>query len=393
MSRSQTTSTNSQPLRLGQRASVIDASGIRRVFELGATLTDPCNFSIGQPDFPVPDRIKQAAHRAIDENHNGYTLSQGIAPLRKRIAQRLNAEFPSRSFNHDRDVLITAGTSGGMLLALQAMIDPGDEVIIADPWFVIYPALTKLVGGVPVLLDTYPDGRMTAERIQPLLSGRTRVVMVNSPGNPSGVVLSQQEMNDIADLCDARGVLLVTDEIYDEFTYADARENGRCPSPAGRNQRVLLIRGFGKTYGCTGWRLGYAAGPPELIDVMTRLQQYTFVCAPSMAQHGVTEAFDVDMSQQVAAYQRKRDMVFATLSPHANILPAGGAFYAFVEVPAKLGMSATEFCNRAVEKNVLIIPGNVFSSRDTHFRLSYAVNDDMLTRGLAILRDMLRGRG
>ena len=363
---------------ISARARAIDVSGIRRVFELGAGLANPINLSIGQPDFPVPEPIKAAAIEAIRSDKNGYTLTQGIPELRDELAAHLSADVGWPMDSDDMGLIVTSGTSGGLLLACMALLDPGDEIIVADPYFVVYPALGTLAGGAIVYCDTYPDFRMTAERVEPLVSARTKLLLLNSPSNPCGVVLGSGELRDLVELCDSKGVLIVSDEIYDEFTYDDARENGRCPSPARYTRRMLLVRGFGKTYGCTGWRLGYAAGPAPILRQMAKLQQYTFVCAPSMAQSGVVGAIGMDMSAQVGAYQRRRDRVERAFAGVTDVVHPGGAFYAFVEVPARAASSATEFVERAVERNVLTIPGAVFSRRDTHFRISYAVADETL---------------
>lgn len=376
---------------ISERALGIDVSGIRRVFELGAKLTDPINLSIGQPDFPVPDPIKQATIRAIEDNHNGYTLTQGAPQLLRAVSKRLRDTIGWDLSSDDLDVMITTGTSGALLLAFMAVLNPGDEAVIGDPYFVIYPAHATMAGATAVFCDTYPDLRMTAERIEPLMTERTKLVLINSPGNPSGVVLTEQDMREIAELCEQRGVLLISDEIYDEFTFADAREHGRCPSPGRYTDQCLIVRGFGKTYGCTGWRMGFAAGPSPLIRQMLKLQQYSFVCAPSMAQVGLAGAFDVSMDDLVERYCRRRDTVRKAFEGVAEVVRPGGAFYAFVEVPPHLGMSATQFAERAIEESVLTIPGAVFSRRDTHVRLSYAVAEDRLERGLAILRDLMSG--
>lgn len=375
---------------ISARARELDISGIRKVFELGAKLRDPINFSIGQPNFPVPDSIKQAAINAINSDRNGYTLTQGIPELRRVVSQRLLEDVVWETPSDELGLIITSGTNGGLFLSCLAMLNPGDEVIIPDPYFVVYPAMATMAGATAKLCNTYPDFRMTAQRVEPLITDRTKFVLLNSPSNPSGVVLSNQEMQELAELCERRGVLIVSDEIYDEFTYSDAKEDGRCPSPARYSQNMILIRGYGKTYGCTGWRLGYAAGPKVIIDQMQKLQQYTFVCAPSMAQAGVVGAFEVDMREQVKAYQRKRDMVEQAFDGIASIVHPGGAFYAFVEVPEILEETATGFVERAIENNVLLIPGCVFSSRDTHFRLSYAVEDRTLERGLEVLRGLMK---
>ena len=374
---------------ISARAQAIDVSGIRRVFELGATLDNPINFSIGQPDFPVPEPLKEAAINAIRADRDGYTLTQGAQALRDAITARLQEDLRWQAPSDELGLLVTSGTNGALLLAFLAILDPGDEVIIPDPYFVVYPALATLAGATVKYCDTYPDFRFTADRVEPLITERTKLVLVNSPSNPSGVVLTGDELRELTELCERKGVLLVSDEIYDEFTYDDAREDGRCPSPARTSRNVLLIRGYGKTYGCTGWRLGYAAGPKTIIEQMAKLQQYTFVCAPSMAQAGVIGAYDLDVSPHVRAYQHKRDMVEEAFAGVAEVVHPGGAFYAFIKVPPTAAGSATEFVERAIEHNVLLIPGCVFSRRDTHLRLSYAVNDQTLAEGLAVLGDLM----
>ena len=376
---------------LSSRTAQIDVSGIRRAFQLGAKLANPINLSIGQPHFPVPDPLKDAAIKAIREDANGYTLTRGHpslhSSLRRSIADELGWSIDDGSI----DVMVTSGTSGALILAAWVLLDPGDELIIPDPNFVIYPALGPMTGAKVVCCDTYPDFCMTAERLEPLITDKTKLVIINSPGNPTGVVLSDDQMRDIESLCRDRGVMLLSDEIYDLFTYSDMRDHrGRSPSPGSHGRDMLIVRGFGKNYGCTGWRLGYAAGPSWLIQEMSKFQQYSFVCAPSMAQHAVIAAHDVDMSDVVAAYESKRDMVLEILSPLMQIANPEGAFYAFPEVPPALGISGTQFTDRLLDHNVIAIPGDVFSDRDTHFRISYATDDDRLETGLQAIAKAVR---
>ncbi len=390
---------------ISERARSVSASGIRRVFELGARLKDPINLSIGQPDFAVPAQIKRAAIDAINADHNGYTLTQGVPALRARAARHIASDlgWPADSGEAAASVgvIITSGTLGALHTATLALVSPGDEIIIPDPYFVAYPHVITLAGGVAVRCDTYPDFAMTAQRVEPLISPRTKAIMLNSPGNPSGAVMTEAQCADLLDLCRRRGVLLISDEIYDEFCFPDSREvtahNGpgapRCPSPGritGAHEDCLVIRGFGKTWGCTGWRLGYAAGPRRLIEEMAKLQQYTYTCAPTPLQFGCIPTFDVSMEAEVRRYEKRRDRVLSALAPFTTITRPGGAFYCFAEVPRRLGMTASEFCAKAVDRNVLLIPGCVFSDRDTHFRLSTTAPDHRLDEGLAILADMMR---
>lgn len=367
----------------------MDASGIRRVFDLGARLERPINLSIGQPDFPVPEPLRQALAHAALENRSGYSVTQGIPALLESVWAHLRSDLGWRGPNEDLGCIITSGTSGGLLCAAMALLDPGDEFIIPDPYFVMYPQLATLTGSRAVLCDTYPDFRMTAERIEPLITPRTKAVLLNSPSNPCGTVLTGSEVAEIAELCRRKRVLLITDEIYDAFCFDDAREEGKCPSPARGSEDCLLIRGFGKSYGCTGWRIGYAAGPRALIQEMAKVQQYTFVCAPTPVQHAIVGAFDIDLSPMVRDYERRRDMVLAAFNGVTEVPRPGGAFYAFVKVPERLGISASSFVESAIERSVLVIPGKVFSQRDTHFRLSFATRPEMLEEGLGILRELM----
>ncbi|MCA9292833.1 MAG: aminotransferase class I/II-fold pyridoxal phosphate-dependent enzyme [Phycisphaerales bacterium] len=376
---------------LSDRSKQLQPSGIRRIFELSATLKDPINLSIGQPDFPVPDAVKRAAIDAIERDHNGYSMTNGVAPLRERcaahIAQDVGWDTPA--------VAVTSGTCGALFLMSLALLGEGDEIIVPDPYFVAYPKQATIAGGTAVRCDTYPDFKMTAERVEPLITKRTKAVLLNCPGNPSGAVMTQGECRELLELCRRKGVLLISDEIYDEFTFDDAREdyaNGRhCPSPArepGSQEDVLLIRGFSKTYAVTGWRLGYIAGPAALVSEINKLSQFSFVCAPTPLQYGAMACFDCDMSGTIADYAKRRDMVVERLGQHTKVTKPGGAFYAFVETPDHFANS-TQLVEAALKKNVVLIPGEVFSDRDTHFRLSFATDPRKLAQGLDVLEQLL----
>ena len=381
---------------IADRLRKIDASGIRRVFELGASLKDPINFSIGQPDFDVPDAIKDAAIGAIKAGHNRYTVTQGAGELRNKVIANIREEFPAwNEHGDDRDfgTLIVSGVSGGLLLALMTCVQPGDEVLIPDPYFVMYRHLVTLAGATPVYVDTYPDFQVTPERVRPHLTERSKMLLFNSPSNPTGVVASDQTCRDMAAFADENNLLLLSDEIYDEFCHEKIQRAGkdRCPSPGDYSKNLLVMRGFSKTYGMTGWRLGYVVGPKAIVEQMTKLQQYSFVCAPSMVQQAGAVALDVDMSAHVADYRRKLDRVVERLSPAFPLTAPGGAFYAFPQVPPALGLTGAQFVERAIERNMLIIPGSVFSERDTHFRISYACDDETLERGLDLLVELAAG--
>jgi aspartate aminotransferase/aminotransferase len=365
---------------LADRCGAVEISGVRKIFELGKALADPVNLSIGQPHFDVPEPIKAAAKAAIDAGHNGYTVTQGIPELLAPLRADVKARFPGQ----DRDVLVTSGTSGGLLLALLATINPGDEVITADPYFVAYPNVVAVAGGKLVTVDTYPDFRLDLNRLAAAITPRTKAVMLSTPSNPTGAVIDASTQKELAELCRARNVLLVSDEIYRAFQYSEVGH----VSPASYDPNVLVVEGFGKTYGMTGWRLGWAHGPKRLIQEMAKFQQFTFVCAPSVVQHAGAAALAFDVSAVVADYKRKRDLLVEGLKDYYEFAVPGGAFYLFPKAPWGTG---TEFVTRAIERNLLVIPGGVFSRRDTHLRISYAASDATLHRGIEILRQMARG--
>jgi aspartate/methionine/tyrosine aminotransferase len=362
---------------ISSRAHAVDASGIRKVFDLAAKLKDPVNLSIGLPDFDVPDVVKDAAIASIKAGQNRYTQTQGIAPLRDRLRRDLTAEI-GRDVG---EILITSGVSGGLLLAMLATINPGDEVIFLDPYFVMYKHLLTIAGGVPVPVNSYPDFRFHPDRVEQAITPRTKLLILNSPSNPTGVVMTEAEVIAAVELAKKHDLLIVSDEIYEPFLYAADR--GQLPSPARTYDRTIILRGFSKSHAMTGWRLGYAAGPAEIISEMTKLQQYTFVCAPSPLQYAALAAMDVSMTAAVDSYRKKRDLIFNGLSAKFELVKPEGAFYIFPKAPG--GKTASDFVATAIENNVLIIPGNVFSQQDTHFRISYATTDEKLHQGVQIL--------
>jgi aspartate aminotransferase/aminotransferase len=363
---------------IAERTRHVEASGIRKVFELARTLKDPVNLSIGQPHFDVPEPAKAGAHAAIDRGDNGYTVTQGIPELRGLI----QADIDKRYRHADRQVLITSGTSGGLFLALFCTVNPGDEVIVFDPYFVVYPQLVSLAGGRPILIDTYPDFQIDLDKVRAAITNRTKAIIVNSPGNPTGVVHRRERLRELAVLATQRGVLLLSDEVYRAFCY----DEPFC-SPAEFNDEVVVFDGFSKAYGMTGWRLGYAHGPGRLIEEMTKLQQFTFVCAPSIVQYAGIAAWRCDVSGIISDYRRKRDWLHAALKDRFDLVKPEGAFYMFPRAPWG---TAGDFVAEAIRNNLLIIPGNTFSRSDSHFRLSYAADDRSLERGIEILNRISR---
>jgi aspartate aminotransferase len=365
---------------IADRAQKIDASGIRKVFALAAEMKDPINFSIGQPDFDVPDELKDKVIEAIRDGFNKYSQTPGVESLRTRIIQQVRGEFGWEK----PSVLVTSGVSGGLLLGFLALINPGDEVIILDPYFVIYKHVINMIGGKCVFIDTYPDFELPVEKIAAAITDRTKLIIVNLPCNPTGVVYSKQQIERLAQTAAENDIVVMTDESYEKFCY-----DGPCYSIANCYDKSLVLRGFGKAYAMTGWRLGYAVvneSLKEVIEQMTKIQQYTFVCAPTPLQIAAAAALDYDVSSHVNDYRKKRDLLYDGLKEKFELVRPGGAFYAFVKAPD--GQTATEFVKKAIAANVLIIPGNVFSEKDTHFRISYATSNEQIIQGVEILNNL-----
>ncbi len=358
---------------LADRVARTEASGIRKIFDLAANLENPVNLSIGQPDFDVPDPLKDEAANAMRNGRNAYTPTQGGRELREKL---LASRFKGYGENQ---LLITGAVSGGLLLAYMALLNPGDEILIPDPYFVMYKQLAMMFDAKPVFYDTYPDWKVDAAKVDALVTPRTKAIIVGSPSNPTGAVHSPEELRALAAVVKKHDIIVLADDIYEYYAYdgplAGIREF--CPD------HTLSLGGFSKSHAMTGWRVGWAAGPAELVQAMTKFQQFSFVCAPTPMQIAAAAAIDFDMSGHMREYKKKRDLIYDGLTGAGyELTKPGGAFYAFVKTPWGTG---TEFVEECVRNNLLCIPGGFFSERDTHFRLAYSAPDDAIRKGVAIL--------
>lgn len=363
---------------IARRVQHIEASGIRRMFELVATMEDPVDLSIGQPDFAPPEALQEAAVEAIRCGWNRYTVTQGLPGLNDRILAR----YSKRHGVRPEASMVTCGASGGVLLSFLCLLNPGDEILLPDPYFMMYRHLAILCGASPRYYSLYPDFRLPLEEMASLVSEKTRVILVNSPSNPTGAVYSAAELEAVAALADRVGAVLLSDEVYDEFVYDEPFVS------AGRfSHRAVILGGFSKTLGIPGWRLGYALGPKEILEAMCTLQQFTFVCAPAPLQKAVLDTWELDISRHVDAYRVKRDRVVKGLSGGFRLVPPLGSFYAFPAFPE--AVSPEEILARCIERKLLLVPGSAFSARSTHFRISFATSDEKLAQGLEILNGLI----
>ena len=370
-------------MHFAERMSQIRASGVRRFFDEARRRPDAIDLSIGQADFDVPEPIRAATAAAVESGNGRYSATQGMPALLDATREHLiaNHDLPA-----DDELMMTVGASGAITLALLALAGPGDEVLVPDPYFVIYRELVQIVGATPVFYDLFPDFRLRPEELEKRITDRTRLVILNTPANPTGVTLDHQELAAVAQICRSRGVPVLSDELYELFVYDGPHAGIKRHLPEGS----LLVGGFSKGYGMAGWRLGWAAGTAELIDRMRILQQFVFTCPPTLVQQGAIAAFDVDMSEQVATYAKKRDIIYEGLVDAGfEVARPGGSFFVFPRVPWG---DDEEFCMAALESGVIVVPGRSFSQRTTHFRISFATSDDNLHRGLEILATLKRER-
>ncbi len=355
-------------------------SGIRKFFELGRSMANPIDLSIGQPEFPVPDAIKRAAIEAIDTDKNGYTVTQGIEPLREALKERYATRFGAAEVA-DEEVMVTSGVSGALSIAFLALLDPGEEILIPDPYFVIYPQLATMLGAKPVPYPIYPDFKIDADRIRELITDRTRAILVNSPSNPTGHVMSEDEARALAKLADDTGILLISDEIYEDFVFDQAHY-----SPRQFTKNCLVMGGASKSMGIPGWRVGWMIGQREFIEQCFTLQQFSYVCAPAPAQWAALAGLDMDFTPYLDSYRNKRDKIYSGLHELYSMPRPGGSFFVFPKLPE--GVQLGTFMDACIAQQLLVVPGSACSERATHFRISYAATDEKLDAAIHLLNNI-----
>ena len=358
-------------------------------------MEDVISLGVGEPDFGTAWRVREAAIYGLERGRTTYTANSGLSELRTAIGRSLVRRY-GLDYDPDLELLVTVGVSEGLDLALRALLDPGDEVLIPDPAYVAYPPCVSLAGGIPVWVPAGAEAGFvpSAEALEARISPRTRVLVLNYPGNPTGAVPDRLELEAIAQIVRRHDLIVVSDEIYDRLSY-DSPHVSFATLP-GMLERTLLLNGFSKTYGMTGWRVGYAAGPQALIAAMTRIHQYTALCASRQAQEAAIEALrvpDRDVQATVDDYALRRQVIVSGLNRLGLTchLPAG-AFYAFPSTAAT-GLSAQEFATRLLhEARVAVVPGEAFGPAGArHVRCAYATGLPQLEEALDRMARFLDG--
>ena len=379
------------------RVASVPPSGIRRFFDIAATMEDVISLGIGEPDFVTPEPIVLAGIASLARGETGYTSNSGLRELRVAISEHLHARYGLR-YDPEDEVLVTVGVSEALYLALTAILNPGDEVIIPQPCFVAYAPEVTFAGGVPVIVPTVVEDafQVTGREIAAAVTPRTKALLIGYPNNPTGAVMSRERLGEIAAVAREHDLLVISDEIYDRLVYGV--EHICFATLPGMAERTVLLQGFSKAYAMTGWRVGYMAAPAALLGPMRKVHQYTIMSAPTPSQHAALAALregEPYVQRMVAEYDRRRRLIVAGLNEIGlHCFEPQGAFYAFPSVVAS-GMDENEFAERLLqEERVAVVPGSAFGEAGRGFvRCSYATAYEKIEQALERMRRFLRHHG
>lgn len=373
---------------VSERVNAIPPSGIRKFFDLvQQSAGDLVSLGVGEPDFATPEPIKDKAIRAIEEDYCSYTSNYGLPELRREIAQKLSS-VNGVDVDPEEGIVVSTGTSEALDLTFRALLDPGDEVVIPEPSYVCYYPGVYLAYGqpVPVAMREEDDFTYKADDVAQKITKKTRVILVASPNNPTGSVVEKRELKGIADLAVDHDLTVISDEIYEELVY-DGHRHVSIGSFPGMAERTITINGYSKAYAATGWRIGYAAGPTELIDPIVKIHQYSMLCAPTVSQYALLGAYQLKshVASMVKEYDRRRRLLVKGLNDLKNVscITPKGAFYTFPNI-TKTGLSSEEFAERLLtEHGVAVVPGTAFGpSGEGYLRCSYSVSRDVIHEAL-----------
>lgn len=382
--------------RMSSRVRSMPPSGIRRFFDIAATMEDVISLSVGEPDFMTPARARAAGQESIEVS-TAYTSNQGLIELRRAIAASLEQRYGVR-YSPEKEILITVGVSEGLQCATLGILNPGDEVIMPDPYYVAYPGSVLMADARPVYVPTHAaDGfQVSAQAIEAAITPRTRAIMLGYPSNPTGAVMSRERLTEIAALAEHYDLLIFSDEIYDRLVY---EERHTCiASLPGARDRSIIFNGFSKAYAMTGWRVGWLTAPEDLTAAASKVHQYSIMSAPTMGQHAALEALlhcEEEVQMMLADYDRRRRFLVNGFNAIGlPTIPPQGAFYAFPQV-GHLGLSSEEFAEQLLrEAGVAIIPGSAFGvGGEGYARVCYATAMDKIEQALERMERFLRRKG
>ena len=354
----------------------LQPSGIRKFFDLASQMEGVISLGVGEPDFITPWNVCEASVNALENGYTGYTSNAGLLELREEISAYLKNRF-QLSYHPNNEMLITVGASQAIDVALRTILDPGDEVIVVEPCFVAYAAAVSLAGGVPVSAATSAENefKLLPENLENKITEKTKALILCFPNNPTGATMVENDLAAIAEIVKKHDLLVLTDEIYAELNYDE--EHVSIAAFEGMKERTIYISGFSKAFAMTGWRLGYAAGPQDLIEAMLKIHQYTVMCAPTMAQHGALEALRNgmdDVAEMVKSYRQRRNFLVQSFQEIGlDCHMPGGAFYVFPSIK-RTGLTSEQFAEQLLhQEKVAVVPGHVFGQGgEGHIRCSYA---------------------
>lgn len=378
---------------LSKTALEVPFSGIRRFFDIAASMQDVVSLGVGEPDFATPWSVREAAIYSLERGQTTYTSNYGLLELRREIAKYLNKRY-SVEYNPDSEILVTVGVSEGLDLAMRVLLNPGDEVLVPEPCYVSYKPCVALAGGVPVSVETRSDAKfaVTADQLKAACTLKTKAVLLGYPSNPTGAVLSREQIVEIIAFARDRGLYVISDEIYDRLTY-DGIHTCVASVPGARDITILL-NGFSKAHAMTGWRIGYACAPEHILKMMMKLHSYTMLCAPITGQVAALEALkhaENEVENMVAHYKQRRRLIVDGLNKLGLTchMPLG-AFYAFPSIEST-GLTAEQFAERLLmEERVAVVPGTAFGAGGNgHVRCSYATSVERIEVALARMKKFM----
>lgn len=369
-------------------------SGIRRFFDIATEMDHVISLGVGEPDFDTPWNIREAGIYSIEQGRTIYTANAGLKQLREEIARYVHRKY-QLEYDPLHQILVTVGGSEAIDIGLRSILEPGDEVLIPEPCFVCYSPCTILAGGVPVPipLQEKNEFKLTASEVLEHVTDKTKVLVFPFPNNPTGAIMSREDMQDLCRVIVEKDLFVISDEIYAELTYGSEKHVSIATMP-GMKERTLVINGFSKAFSMTGWRLGYAMGPADLIKQMTKMHQYAIMCAPTLSQYAAIEALrntDDEVEEMRKEYDHRRRLVLRLLKEmDVPCFEPKGAFYVFPNI-SRFGMTSEEFCQKMLfEKHVAVVPGSAFGESGEGFvRISYAYSQEQLKEALRLMKEFI----